>query len=119
DVVVLVDIHRARLAELLPAGDQGALLVEDLDPIILPVGDIDVAFRTSDVQVVRIAEVAWFRSHPAPRRDELPVARILHDARAPGLVTRVTVGDEDVAVGRNGYARRLVERIGSRSTNTR
>ncbi len=68
---------------------------------------------------MRIAEVARFRSHPSPGRDELPVARILHDARALRLVAGMTVGDEDVAVGRNGDARRLVERILSRSANTR
>ena len=49
DVVVFVDIHRARLAELRPGGDEIAVLIEDLDAIVLTIGHIHVALGTADV----------------------------------------------------------------------
>ena len=61
--------------------------------------------------IVRIAEVPGLRSQPSPCLDELAVTRILHDARAVGFVTGMAIGHEDIAVGRNGNARRPIERV--------
>src|SRR6266545_6031110 len=48
DVVIAVDIHRTRLTELLPRGDEVAILIEHLHAVVLPIGHVHVPFRTAD-----------------------------------------------------------------------
>ena len=40
EVVAFVDKYRARLTELFPCGDEIAVLVEDLDAIVLTIGNV-------------------------------------------------------------------------------
>src|SRR5882672_6579072 len=79
DVVMAVDIHRAWLTELLPRGDEVAVLTEHLHAIVLAIGHIHVPFRTADIELVGFPEVARLRSHASPGFDELPVFREFHD----------------------------------------
>src|SRR5258705_5465576 len=79
DVVILVDMHRAWLTELLPRGDEVAVLIEHLHAIVLAIGHIHVAFRTADIEIVGFLEVAGPRSHAPPGLDELPVFREFHN----------------------------------------
>ena len=107
-----VDIDRARLTELFPGGDEIAVLVEDLDAIILTIGDVHIPLGTADVDVVGFPEVAGFRPHVPPLLDELAVRRILHDAGAVQRVTGMAIRHKNIAIGRNGNSGRPVKRIG-------
>ena len=62
DGVVLADEYRTGLAELRRGGDEIAVLVEHLDALIAPVGDIDAVLRAAQENVVRLVEVAGRRS---------------------------------------------------------
>ncbi len=84
-------MHRAWLTELLPRGDEVAVLIEDLHAIVLAVGHIHVTFRTADIEIVGFPEVAGLRSHASPGLDELPVFREFHDAGAVRLVACMPV----------------------------
>ena len=73
-------IEAARLAELLPFGEELAVLVEDLQPVVLAVGDEEPALRVERQRVGR-RELARPGALPAPRLDELAVGGKLDDAR--------------------------------------
>src|SRR4030095_15396353 len=73
DVVAFVDIHRAWLTELFPRGDKSTVLVEDLDAVVLTIGDVHVPSGADDIDVMRFPEVAGLRSHASPGLDELAV----------------------------------------------
>src|SRR4029453_9141402 len=75
DGVVLSDEPPARLAELLPRGDEVALLIEDLDALVPSVGDINSVLRAAEKDVVRFVEIAWRRASFSPALDELSVLR--------------------------------------------
>src|SRR6266446_780308 len=95
DGVVLVDPDPARPAELLPLGEELAVLVEDLEAAIGAVGDEQAPGRIES-EPVRHVEFARALAFLAPRLDELAVTGELDDAGV-GLVA-VPVGDEDIAV---------------------
>src|SRR4051812_12471091 len=61
---------------------------------------------------MRRIELARPRSPFSPRLDECPVLGKLHDA-IDGDVGDVTVGDEDVAVARDGDVARAAEDVGA------
>ena len=100
-------VQGAGTAELPPGGDEVAVLVEDLHPVVAAVGDEDVALRAADGDVVGLVELAGSVAGAAPGLEEPAVAGELQHA----VVGAVPVGDEDVAVGRNGHAGRPVEGI--------
>src|SRR5262244_2679247 len=78
--VVAVNVDSARPAELLLLSDEFAVRVENLDAIVTAVADENPALRIYSNGVRRI-ELAGGRAFPAPRLDEFPVLRELHDAR--------------------------------------
>ena len=97
-----VDVDAARAAELEPLGDELAVLVEDLNAVVLAIADEQPAAR---IERQRVRDVEFAGAHPflAPRLDELAGLVELHDS---GVADRraaagVSVGDEDVAVRRD------------------
>src|SRR6266849_2898207 len=104
--VVLVDPDAARPAELLPLGEELAVLVEDLEAAVGAVGDEQTAGGI-EREPMRHIEFAGCGAFLAPRLDELAVSGELDDAGI-GLVA-VAVGDEDIAVRRYRHVRRRVE----------
>src|SRR4029077_6913316 len=109
DGVVAPDEEGTGLTELRPRGNEPAVLIEYLNAVVLSIGDVHPAARAADEKVMWLVEFAGRRSHAAPRLDEAPVARKLHDASSAVLVRRVTIRDEYVAVWRHGNARRPIE----------
>ena len=105
--VVRRHVQRARPAELRPRGDEVAVLVENLHPVVAAVGHVHVPAGAADGDVVGLVELAGIRSGAAPRLDEAAVLRELHDP----VVSAVAVRHEDVAVGRNRHAGRPTERV--------
>src|SRR6516162_1817920 len=93
DDVVLVDEDAARPAELIPHIEQGAVLVPDLDAVVLPVALEQAAARIHR-QRVRGIDVAGGRALLAPGLDEFAVAVELDDARIG--VAAMPVAHEDV-----------------------
>src|SRR5215471_19657010 len=79
DHVILVDEHAARAAELLPLGDELAVLVEDLQAVVLAVGDEESACLIHG-EAVRRLELAGGGALAAPGGDELALFGELHDA---------------------------------------
>src|ERR1700674_4275135 len=99
DYVVLVDVHAARPAKLEPLGDELAVLVEDLDSVVLAVADEQPAAGIEGERVDHV-EFTWAHAFCAPRLDEFSVLVQLHDSRvADGrAATGVPVANENVAV---------------------
>src|SRR5262249_13630845 len=91
----------------MPRGDKVAVLVEDLHAVVAAVGNVNAILGTSDGDVVRLIELARPRAVMAPGLDELAVFRKFQNA----IVLAVAICHKDVAIGRDGDARRLVEGI--------
>src|SRR5258706_6312564 len=106
DAVVLVDPDPARPAELLPLGEELAVLVEDLEAAVGAVGDEQASGRI-EREPVRHVELARSLAFLAPRLDELAITGELDDAGV-GLVA-VPVGDENIAVRGDNYVGGRVE----------
>ena len=70
-----------------------AYTLEDLDAVVLAVGDVDPAVGVAG-DVVRQAELAFADTGRAPREEMCPVGRVLVDPRVA-----VAVGDVDVPSG--------------------
>src|SRR5262249_11165607 len=79
DLVFLVDPDSARAAELLPLGEELAVLVEDLDAAISAVGD-EQASGGIHGETMRHVEFARALAFLAPRLDELAILGELDDA---------------------------------------
>src|SRR5262249_52063318 len=79
DDVVLVDEDAARPAELRPLVEVVALLIEDLDAVVLAVADEQPAARIHGQRVGNI-DLARTGALLAPGLDELAVPAELHDA---------------------------------------
>src|SRR5262249_308961 len=73
---------------------------------------------TADEDVVRLVELAGRRSLASPRLDEMAILRKLHHAAGAVFIRGMTVGNEDVAVWRDGNTGRPIEsnRTGSGDT---
>ena len=110
DRVVARNRDPARPAELTPLVDEPAVLVENLDPVVLAIADQQPAARV-DRDRVRLAEFAGPCAFAAPLLDESPVLRELHHAIVPAVA--VTVGHENVAARRNDNVGGLIEEIRS------
>src|SRR2546427_12302202 len=110
NIVLLVDEDAARTAELLPLGDELAVLIEDLDAVVIAIAD-EEAFARIHRERVRLIEFTGRGAELAPLLDELAGLVELQDA----VVARtVTLGHEDVAVGCHQHVVRLIEVVGRR-----
>src|SRR5262249_18197405 len=109
DRVLPVDEHTARAAELLPGVEQLAVLIEDVDAAVGPVGNEQPSARIhrDAVRLVHFTGTGAVRR--TPRLDELAILRELHDA-AVG-VCHMTIGDEGVAVRRDDDVARTGKRL--------
>src|SRR5579871_161605 len=108
DDVVLVDVDAARPAELRPLVDEVSVLIEDLDTVVAAVAKEQPAARIHR-QRVRAVHLAGGAALLAPGLDELAGLVKLDDAGVG--VAAVTVGDEDIAVGRDQYSGGRIELI--------
>src|SRR5262245_25028185 len=79
DLLILGDREARDAAGAAPLGQELAVRVEDFDPLVVAIGDVDTALRIDD-EVVREAELAGTLAALAPLRQKLAVARVLHDA---------------------------------------
>src|SRR5262245_37762772 len=107
--VVAVDVEAARPAELPPFGEKFSILVEDLDAVVGAVGDEQPPARIHG-ESMRHVEFALSLARFAPGLDEFTVLGELHDARVRLLA--MSVGDEDVAIGRDQDIGRSIEGVG-------
>src|SRR5262249_5768979 len=114
--IVAVDVDSARTAELLPLREEIAILVEDLNAIVAAVADEDPSLRI-DGDGVRRVELAGGRAFLAPRLDELPILRELHDARVG--VPAMSICHENIAVRRGHYVARTIEGVGAVTSTPR
>src|SRR5678816_2876780 len=97
-------------------GQVGAVLVEDLDAIVLAIADEETPARIQRDRV-RLADLARARSFLAPLLDERAILRELHHAIV--LAVAMTVGDEDVAIRPDEDVRGLIEEVRTGATDTR
>ena len=88
-----------------------AVLVENLDPFVFAIGDVDVVLRAADKNVVGFVEIAGLRTEVAPFFDVFAVLGKLYDAGRVVRVGRMAVRNKDVAVRRDRDAGRPIERI--------
>src|SRR5690242_10523208 len=98
DHIVLINVDSARAAELFPLGDEMAVLVKDLDAVVLAVANEQAALGVEG-QGVWAIKFADGRSFFAPGLEELAVGIEFHDAGVGVGLLAMTVGDEDVAIG--------------------
>ena len=120
DHVVSVNVHAARPAELEPLRDKLAVLIEDLDSVVLAIADKQPSSR---IEGNRVDDIEFTRSHAftAPGLDELSILVELHDASVASgcTATAVSVRNEDVAVRSDCDFGRLIELVEARSGNAR
>ena len=90
-----------------------AVLVEDLDPEVVRVGDVDRSIGT-DLNPVRVLELQRRHSEPADRPfEEAVVVELLHQVV-------VGVDDDDVTIAGIGRQEtRVVEEVGTPAAGTR
>src|SRR5262249_27449925 len=119
DHVVSIDVDAARPTELEPLRDELAVLIENLDAIVLAITDEQPSSRIEDERVRNI-EFARAHAFPAPRLDELSVLVELHDSGIAGCrpSSAVSIRDENVAVGSNRDIGRSIELVEAGSRNT-
>src|SRR5260370_32275370 len=115
--IVPVNEDPARPAELLPLGDKTAVLVEDLDAVILPVAH-EKASLGVERQSMRAVEFPAPRSFLSPGLDELSVLIEFHDAGVGGGGAAMAVGYEDVSVGSDTTLGRLIKCVCAGSCHT-
>src|SRR5439155_23663455 len=108
DRVVARDVDAARPAELMPDVEQLAVLIEDLNAVVLAIADEQPPARVHRDRV-RLADLSRARALRAPLLQILSGAIELHDTVVPAVA--VAVGDEDGAVGRNENVGGLIEKI--------
>src|SRR5258706_8234099 len=77
NMALIVDSDRARLSELCPSRDEVSVLVQNLNALIAPVGDVHVACGRIQRDVVKALELEGktaFRANPAaPLLDEFAI----------------------------------------------
>ena len=87
--------ERASVRSQSPRADEGAIQIEDLDPAVLSIGDIYMALRTADEDVVWLVEIAGRRSFVSPRLDKPAVLRKFHDAGRVVLIGCVSIDPDE------------------------
>src|SRR5437879_3301208 len=93
--IIPVNENPAWAAELLPLGNEAAVLVEDLDAVILAVAHEKASPRV-ERQSMRTVEFTDPRSFLSPGCDKLPVLIEFHDPCVDAGSTALAVGDEGV-----------------------
>src|SRR6266436_4823024 len=83
DHVVVVDVHAAWPAKLEPLGNESAVLVKNLDAVVLTVADEQPAAGIES-QGMNDIELAWAHPFLSPCLEELSVFVELHDPRVTG-----------------------------------
>src|SRR5438105_3548286 len=106
--IIPVNEDSARAAELFPLGNETAVLVKDLDAVILAIAHEKASPRV-ECQSMRTVEFACPRHLLSPGFHELPVPIEFHDPGVGGGGTAVAVGNKDVAVGSYGNLGRLIK----------
>src|SRR5262249_36391135 len=112
--VVGGDEDAARPPELPPLIEETAVLIEDLDAIVLPVPGKPPPPRVHGNRG-RLAQLPAARALLSPLLDELPILRELDHAVVQAAA--VAVGDEDVAVRRHHDVGGLLEEVGARAAD--
>src|SRR5206468_5230289 len=84
--VVLINVNATRTAELLPLGDEFAVLIEDLNPVVVAVADKQTSFRVHCLRVW-LSELARTGAQLATRADQLAVFRKSQNAVISGAVS--------------------------------
>src|SRR5262249_22992722 len=93
---------------LRPLVDEFAVLVEDLDAVVVAIADEQASARVH-CQRVRRVELAGCTAFLSPGLDELAILGEFHDA---GIgVAAMSVANENVAIGCDQYRGRRVERV--------
>src|SRR5262249_62281676 len=110
--------YGTRMPDLLPRDDEVAVLAEHLNPVVSAVSDVYPSAGTTDEDVVRFVELARSGSLSSPGLDETAVLRKFHHAACAVFIRRMTVGNKDVAVRRDGNAGRPIECIWAGSCYT-
>ena len=115
--VLLVDPQSDRAAELFPGGKLLAGLAEDQNPVVAAVGDKKPALIVEG-QGMGSLELTVAAAFAAPGIDEFSGGREMHDAGdvtggGVGRHAAVTIGHEDVAIGRDGDIAGLIQVIGA------
>src|SRR5215510_12605225 len=111
NLVIRADEDRAWLAELLPSGDEIAVLVENLDTTVEAIGNIDAPQGTAERDIVRIIEIAGRRSFVTPGLDEPAILGEFEDAAVARGIATMAIGNKNIAIGRNRYTGRPIEDI--------
>src|SRR5215510_2752525 len=106
--------NAARAPELLPLGDEGSVLFKNLNAEVAAVGDEEASLRVHG-DVMRGLELDGAWAEPTEGADEFAFLREARDAPhgaggRVGLLSRMALGDEEIAVRRDDDATRLVER---------
>src|SRR4029077_12384857 len=96
---------RLRVSEIADLRLEGAVIVEDLDAVVVAVGDVNIALCIHG-DTADIVELALARALLAPALDELAVLVEFGDARIA-----LAIGNENVALGIPGDIGRTVEDI--------
>src|SRR3954468_5638746 len=96
---------RLRVSEIADLRLEGAVVVEDLDAVVVAVGDIDIALRV-DRDAADVVELALSAALLAPALHELAVFVEFGDARIA-----LAVGDENIALGVPSDIGRTVEYV--------
>src|SRR5262249_48940217 len=97
---VLTDVEAARQSCELHLTDERALVVEDLNALVLAIGHPEQPLCV-DRDPVRDFELARLLALAAPRRDELPRLVELEHAGIAFRARRVPLHDEHIAVARD------------------
>src|ERR1700676_1145978 len=103
-----VDENPAGRAVLLPFFDVVAVLIEDLNPVVIAVTHKQASFGIEGERVrsVKFARTTAFLS---PSLDELSVTRKFDNTGVGG--SAVSVSDKNIAVRRDNYVRRAVKGV--------
>jgi hypothetical protein len=82
------------LAELMPSGDEIAVLVEKPDATVEAIGNLDVPQGTAERDIARIVEIAGRRSFVAPGLDEAAILREFEDAAGARGIAAMAIGNK-------------------------
>src|SRR5262249_170816 len=87
--------------------------VENLDPAVATIGDVDASHRTADCDIVRIVEIARRRSFVTPGLDETAILGEFEDAGIVRNVAAMAGGNKNSAVGPNRDPGRRMTEVGA------
>jgi hypothetical protein len=99
-LVIRADEDRAWLPELLPSGDETAVLVENLDTTVEAIGNVDATERTTNEDIVWVIEIAGLRSFVSPGLDEAAILGEFDDAGIIRCIAGMAIGNKNIAICR-------------------